>query len=174
MPSRNNSGLFFLSDLYGLNFRRCILPFGDFYLIGDDDFLRCALFGSGIKDFQALEKKFINKPTGPIKTALSFLKAYTSGMSAPMPPLDLSAYTKNERTVYENLLKVPFGKTVSYGKLALISGFAGSARFIGNTMAKNRYPLFIPCHRVVKSDGSSGGFSGGVSLKKYLLEYEKK
>jgi methylated-DNA-[protein]-cysteine S-methyltransferase len=174
MPSRNNSSLFFLRDFYGLNFHRCILPFGDFYLIGDDAYLRCAFFGSGMKDSLALEKKFVNKLTAPIKTALSFLKAYTSGKSAPIPPLDLSAYTKNERTVYDRLLKVPFGKTVSYGKLALISGFAGGARFIGNTMAKNRYPLFIPCHRVVNSDGSSGGFSGGVSRKKYLLEYEKK
>jgi O-6-methylguanine DNA methyltransferase len=66
------------------------------------------------------------------------------------------------------------GTTVSYGELASMSGIPGGARFIGNCMAKNRFPVLIPCHRVIKSDGSIGNFSGGVEVKEFLLDHETK
>jgi methylated-DNA-[protein]-cysteine S-methyltransferase len=68
--------------------------------------------------------------------------------------------------------KIPFGKTLSYGELSKRAGIPKSARFVGSVCAKNRFPLLIPCHRVVKSDGSLGGYSGGIKIKKKLLEWE--
>lgn len=85
---------------------------------------------------------------------------------------DLLSFTSNEIRVYSALLKVPAGKTVSYNDLSKKSGFPGGSRFIGNTMAKNPFPVFIPCHRVIKSDGSIGDYTGGVDIKRKLLELE--
>ena len=70
------------------------------------------------------------------------------------------------------LLKVPYGKMVSYAELARLSGHPGACRAVGNVMANNPLPLFIPCHRVIKSDGSLGSFGGGTGLKRRLLELE--
>jgi methylated-DNA-[protein]-cysteine S-methyltransferase len=53
-----------------------------------------------------------------------------------------------------------------------MAGMPRAARFVGNTMANNRYPVFIPCHRVIKSDGSPGGFGGGTALKEKMLALE--
>jgi methylated-DNA-[protein]-cysteine S-methyltransferase len=74
--------------------------------------------------------------------------------------------------VLSALLKVPYGKTISYAELARLSGHPGACRAVGNVMANNPLPLFIPCHRVIKSDGSLGNFGGGVALKKKLLILE--
>jgi len=80
----------------------------------------------------------------------------------------------NQRKILETLLCVPFGKTITYGELALQVGMQNGARAVGNTMAKNLIPLLIPCHRVIRKDGTFGEYSlGGASNKKLLLELEK-
>jgi O-6-methylguanine DNA methyltransferase len=86
--------------------------------------------------------------------------------------IDCSSFTINEATVYATLLTIPFGSTISYGELARRSGLGGAARFVGTTMAKNMVPIIIPCHRVIRSDGSLGNYSGGTHIKKFLLELE--
>jgi methylated-DNA-[protein]-cysteine S-methyltransferase len=86
--------------------------------------------------------------------------------------LDMTGFSQKEISVYKSLLKVPAGDTISYGLLAEVSGIPSGARFAGNCMAKNRFPLFIPCHRVIKADGTWGNFTGGTGIKEYLLEYE--
>jgi methylated-DNA-[protein]-cysteine S-methyltransferase len=87
--------------------------------------------------------------------------------------IDCSSFTINEATVYATLLTIPFGSTISYGELARRSGLGGAARFVGTTMAKNMVPIIIPCHRVIRSDGSMGNYSGGTHIKKHLLELER-
>jgi O-6-methylguanine DNA methyltransferase len=87
--------------------------------------------------------------------------------------LDLSAFTENEFRVYERLLYIPCGGTISYGALARESGFPSGGRFVGNTMAKNSFPVLIPCHRVVRSDGKPGNYTSGPHKKIFLLEHEK-
>lgn len=86
--------------------------------------------------------------------------------------LNMSDYTEKEISVYKNLLNVKSGKTISYSELAELSGFAKGSRFAGNCMARNNFPVIIPCHRVVKKDGSIGNYTGGVEIKKYLLNHE--
>lgn len=68
--------------------------------------------------------------------------------------------------------KVPPGKTISYGKLAELSGHPKAARAVGSVMANNPFPLVFPCHRVIKSDGSLGQFGSGPELKENLLALE--
>ncbi|MEM3031066.1 MAG: MGMT family protein [Candidatus Micrarchaeia archaeon] len=70
--------------------------------------------------------------------------------------------------------KIPKGKTASYAEIAKRVGRPKAARAVGNALAKNPFPLLIPCHRVIRSDGSAGGYSrkGGSAKKKKLLERE--
>ena len=67
---------------------------------------------------------------------------------------------------------IPKGKVSTYGRLAEKSGASKGARAVGNALATNPYPLIIPCHRVIRSDGSLGGFGGGLKMKKELLLME--
>ena len=78
-----------------------------------------------------------------------------------------------QKKVWNELKKIKFGKTKSYGAIA--KKYKLSPRHVGKICAQNKIPLFIPCHRVIRSDGSMGGFSarGGISLKKKLLDFEK-
>lgn len=68
--------------------------------------------------------------------------------------------------------KIPRGRVMTYGGLAASVGVEGGARAVGNVMAGNPFPLVIPCHRVVRSGGSLGGFGGGAEMKKALLRME--
>ena len=68
--------------------------------------------------------------------------------------------------------KIPFGTTVSYRDVAVRSGNPKAVRAAGTANAKNPVPIFIPCHRVLSSDGTLGGYGGGLDLKKRLLLHE--
>ena len=74
--------------------------------------------------------------------------------------------------IWKELKKIPYGKTKSYGEIAKI--VKTSPRYVGNVCGQNKHLLIVPCHRVIKTDGSLGGFSsqGGLSLKKQLLSME--
>jgi len=69
---------------------------------------------------------------------------------------------------------IPIGETCSYGQLAEVAGHPGAARAVGRVMATNRFPLIVPCHRVLAAGGAIGGFSApdGISMKRRLLEPE--
>ncbi|MFH0920389.1 MAG: methylated-DNA--[protein]-cysteine S-methyltransferase [Fibrobacterota bacterium] len=71
------------------------------------------------------------------------------------------------------LLRVPYGRTLSYGALARNAGFPGAARAVGTVMAKNPLPILVPCHRVILSDGCLGRYSGGIGVKERLLRLER-
>ena len=75
--------------------------------------------------------------------------------------------------IWKELKKIPYGKTKSYGAIAKI--VKTSPRYVGNVCGQNKHLLVIPCHRVIRTDGSLGGFSGygGLSLKKRLLKLEQ-
>lgn len=87
-------------------------------------------------------------------------------------PVDLRG-TPFQVEVWSELLKVPYGSTISYGELARRVKKPGGARAIGNIMASNPVPIIVPCHRVLGHDQSLVGFGGGLSLKEQLLELEQ-
>lgn len=89
-------------------------------------------------------------------------------------PVRLDGLTDFQRKVLLKLRNVRYGETISYADLAKMAGRTGAVRAIGQVMAKNPLPLIIPCHRVVRKDGSLGGFSavGGVKMKKKMLNLE--
>jgi len=90
----------------------------------------------------------------------------------PQYQVDYGKATEFEILVYENLKAIPYGKAITYAELASVCGRPRAARAVGNAMAKNPVPIVVPCHRVLKSDGSIGGWSGRPGWKERLLELE--
>jgi len=103
------------------------------------------------------------------------MKVYFEGapLKTPWKFLDLGGLTPLQRSVLEAVASVPHGQVRSYGKIAAQVGRPRACRFVGTTLARNPFPIFIPCHRIVRADGSLGGFGGGTKLKKRMLSLEK-
>ncbi len=79
-----------------------------------------------------------------------------------------------KRRVWSALSEIPYGQTRSYAEVAVAIGSPGASRAVGAACASNPLPIVIPCHRVVRSDGSIGGYLGGVPVKRWLLELERR
>lgn len=88
--------------------------------------------------------------------------------------LDWPELTTFQSRVVAATRKVKYGETISYGELARKAGSPGAARAVGSVMASNRFPIIVPCHRVLAAGGMIGGFSApqGISLKERMLELE--
>ncbi len=121
-----------------------------------------------------------NKPaTIPFKkdsaprTFIKELVSYFNGTGISFgQEIKLIAGTEFEKKVWSALKKIPFGETRSYKWIAEKIGNPAAVRAVGQALSKNPIPIVIPCHRVIESDGSIGGFSSGVDIKRRLLEIE--
>ncbi len=127
---------------------------------------------------------------GSIRSAhLSLDSAFTCNVSLPFVIDWLTGYlnkipllfpfqdpflTPFQSHVLEEMQKIPFGQTLSYGELAKKAGSPFASRAVGSVCKRNPIPLFIPCHRIISGDGSIGGFSSGLEIKRRLLEFEGK
>ena len=87
-------------------------------------------------------------------------------------PLDFSYGTQFQQQVWAALLTIDYGQTISYAKLATLIDKPKAFRACANANGKNPLSLIIPCHRVVASDGGLGGYTGGIAIKKTLLDFE--
>lgn len=81
--------------------------------------------------------------------------------------------TNFERLVWKAIKNVPYGQTASYRDIAKTTGNLQAARAIGSACGKNPLPVFIPCHRIIKENGTPGGYKKGAALKIKLLELER-
>jgi methylated-DNA-[protein]-cysteine S-methyltransferase len=114
----------------------------------------------------------ILRSTEPLLGAKRELDAYFDGRRRRFDlPVDVRASGFAGR-VLEELARVPYGETVSYGELARRAGNPKAARAVGTTMNRNRIPIVLPCHRVVGSNGSLVGYAGGLDTKRFLLQLE--
>lgn len=86
--------------------------------------------------------------------------------------LDLASCGIFQRRVLRLAFQIPRGRVSSYGRMAERLGQARAARAVGGALAGNPFPIVIPCHRIVRADGSLGGFGGGREMKRALLEME--
>ena len=86
--------------------------------------------------------------------------------------LDLTSGTRFQQQVWRKLMTIPFGKTRSYQWLARSINRPKAFRAAGNANGKNPTPVIVPCHRVIRQNGSLGGFTGGTHLKQFLLDLE--
>jgi O-6-methylguanine DNA methyltransferase len=87
-------------------------------------------------------------------------------------PLDYRG-TPFQVAVWQALLEIPYGATCSYGQLAKQLGDPGASRAIGSANGMNHIAIVIPCHRVVNSNGTLGGYGGGLERKRFLLDLER-
>lgn len=81
--------------------------------------------------------------------------------------------TPFQKSVWEALCRIPYGETRSYQEIAAMLGRPGASRAVGNANHHNPISILIPCHRVIRADGSLGGYGGGIPMKKTLLSLEK-
>lgn len=86
-------------------------------------------------------------------------------------PLDCPG-SEWQRRVWDGLLEIPYGETVSYGQLAGRLDNPGGARAVGLANGQNRVSILVPCHRVIASDGTLHGYGGGLDRKRWLLDHE--
>ncbi len=117
------------------------------------------------------------KHSNAMKMIIQKLRCYCSGQKVTLSriPLDWSSLTPFEKKVLRAAARVPHGSVDTYGGLARKIKAPRSARAVGNALGRNPFPLLIPCHRIIKGDGSIGGFSAprGIKLKSTLLIMER-
>jgi methylated-DNA-[protein]-cysteine S-methyltransferase len=109
----------------------------------------------------------------PFKTIRTLLDRYLQGREVDFDvEVDISRLGSFTRKVLNELRKIPYGETRSYGWLAKKVGKPGAARAVGQALKRNPIPIIIPCHRIIRDDGTIGGFSMGVNIKERLLALE--
>ena len=136
------------------------------------------LWFDGQKHFPAhLDGSADSGPTPALIEAMRWLDAYFSGRDPDFTPLLAPQGTAFQRAVWDLLLTIPYGETVTYGhladQLARRTGKPASARAVGGAVGRNPISLIVPCHRVVGADGSLTGYAGGVERKARLLALER-
>lgn len=128
------------------------------------------------KAAQQLLGKSVNQATWSPRLftdLLERLKVYFSGGKVSFPDeLDLSGATPFQREVWEITRLIPYGETRTYLWVAEQIKRPRAPRAVGQALGRNPFPIIVPCHRVVASDGGLGGFGGGVEMKRYLLRLE--
>ena len=115
-----------------------------------------------------------DSPPPALKPCVEYLDSYFAGRPSGdvRAQVDLSERTEFERKILDALVDVPFGSLVSYGELAERAGCPRAARAAGGAVGSNPAPIFIPCHRVIRSSGALGGFGAGTEWKTALLRHE--
>lgn len=107
-----------------------------------------------------------------IEAASDWLDAYFEGSKEP-PDFDLLFLgTDFQKRVWQLLLEIPYGETITYGELAQEAGTPKAARAVGVAVGDNPFSIIVPCRRVISKDKSLTGYGGGFDVKKYLLAHE--
>lgn len=116
---------------------------------------------------------FVEGRSDVTEKAAHQLNEYFSGErnTFDVPPLFVG--TDFQKLVWNELLKIPFGTTISYGELASQIGAPRSVRAVANANGANAISIFAPCHRIVGSNNTLGGYGGGLDAKQFLLKLEQ-
>ena len=134
----------------------------------------CGLWFDGQRFFASTLGEHETRDLPLFRETCRWLDVYFSGKDPGFtPPLSLGG-TPFRKTVWEELLLIPFGKTVTYGEIADRIGALSrtSARAVGGAVGHNPVSLIVPCHRVVGAGGALTGYAGGLDLKRRLLLLE--
>lgn len=151
-------------------YRYLSTPIGELLLAGDTDGLSMIGFPDG-KMRREPDPDWILDET-PFEDAVRQLEEYFAGERREFTlPLKLTG-TDFQVRVLEELTRIPYGQTVSYGTVAKRIGRPGAMRAVGAANGRNPIPIVIPCHRVIGSSGKLTGFGGGLDTKAALLRLE--
>ena len=146
-------------------------PIGKLLLVGADALLEELHFPSELSQREIPDDWQCDEPF--FKQVLLQLGEYFAGrrqqFDLPIAPQG----TIFQQSVWEELRKIPFGQTASYGEIAERIGNPKACRAVGLANAKNPLPIIVPCHRVIGKNGALTGFGGGLELKQQLLDLER-
>ncbi len=128
------------------------------------------------EDVAALKRRFPNAAILPADTAMAalisgVLRTIEAPLGAPDLPIDVAG-TAFQEAVWQELRKIPAGETRSYADIAAAIGEPGAVRAVGTANGSNPVAILVPCHRVIRSDGTLGGYAGGLDRKRKLLAAE--
>ena len=146
-------------------------PYGPLTLVADDGVL-CGLYMVDQRH-RPPEENFGGRDDTPFGETADQLNAYFEGglkeftLELRLPGTDF------QRSVWEQLCRIPYGETRSYGELADALGNPKASRAVGLANGKNPVGIIVPCHRVVGADGSLTGYGGGLERKQRLLDFER-
>ena len=148
-------------------------PLGDLLISGNDSFI------SGIRYadlYPELVEAAVSATEAPalLRRCALHLDEYFAGWRRTFGLKFQQEGTPFQQTVWQGLLKIPFGQTNTYGELARQIGNTKSSRAVGLANGKNRIAIMIPCHRIIGTSGNLTGYNGGMWRKKWLLDHEKR
>ena len=153
-------------------------PIGQLILVMDGERLCAVGFGPDCSYLQRhLKQNYRGRGLRPLEGSSSVVadvRAYFAGDIAALDRIEVSPIgTDFQKAVWQALRRIPHGETVSYGELARQLGRPGASRAVGTANGSNPIPIVIPCHRVIASDGTLGGYGGGLDRKRWLLAHER-
>jgi methylated-DNA-[protein]-cysteine S-methyltransferase len=150
----------------------CPSPFGDLFLISDGD----ALTGLHLPEHD--DRPAPGPEPGWLRDDAAFrevrnqLRAYFEGELIEFEiPLRMAG-TEFQRLAWNELIKIPYGTTISYAEQAQRIGRPGAARAVGAANGRNPIAIVVPCHRVIGANGTLTGYGGGLDRKQWLLDHE--
>jgi methylated-DNA-[protein]-cysteine S-methyltransferase len=147
-------------------------PLGPLLLVADDAGLRQIHFVNGRHPAQP-EPSWI-EDRAPLNETIGQLQAYFAGDLENFNLQLMPEGTPFQLEVWRTLCDIPYGETISYGKLASRIGNPKASRAVGLANGSNPIPIVIPCHRVIGSNGKLTGYGGGLPIKEKLLALEKR
>lgn len=145
-------------------------PIGQLLLAGDGAALHYLSFPGGHKAFGP--RPDWRPDPAPFAEVRRQLEAYFAGA---LRDFDLKLHltgTPFQIRVWNRLAEIPYGKTVTYGRIATDLGDPGASRAVGAANGNNPIPIILPCHRVIGANGALTGFGGGLPTKEWLLKHE--
>ncbi|MGW0767025.1 methylated-DNA--[protein]-cysteine S-methyltransferase [Streptomyces sp. NPDC002676] len=146
-------------------------PYGPLTLVADDGIL-CGLYMAGQRH-RPQEETFGPRDDTLFAEAEEQLTAYFAGELKDFS-LELRLHgTPFQRSVWDQLTRIPYGETRSYGELADALGNPGASRAVGLANGKNPIGIIVPCHRVIGASGDLTGYGGGLDRKRRLLDFER-
>lgn len=152
-------------------------PLGPLRLVASGWGLRSVRFDPGRWPVEPSEDAAEDAPRGAspvLDAACDLLEARFAGQEVELAiPLDLRGLTDFQRRVVDAMAAIPYGGLATYGALARAIGQPSAARAVGGVCNSNPVPIVVPCHRVIASDGSLGGYAAGTAAKRLLLELER-
>ncbi len=149
-------------------------PIGTLRIVGDDDGVeRVDLPNSAASDPDPEWRARRRSLPGPLQRAKRQLLEYFDGarrdFDLPLAP----AGTPFQHRVWDELRRIPYGETISYGELARRIGRPTASRAVGAANGRNPLAIVVPCHRVIGADGTLTGYGGGLPVKETLLAHER-
>lgn len=120
-----------------------------------------------------LDAEFLDGTSAVIDTAIAQLDEYFAGTRQEFNVPVLFAGTDFQKKVWNTLLTIPFGNTVSYREIGRRIGMPKAVRAVANANGANSISIFVPCHRVIGSDNTLTGYGGGLTAKEFLLKLER-